>query len=797
MKHAPVTNALIQRVRRHTGMTTLFRKAVEPTRRSISQAFPLVLGHALPLVTPTNLPVGDPDIANWAPDISISTPNEVTSSIPEATTTALTEQPNFVSTPPNERRDLPPITSTLPVARPAAVQPLAAPGQASSTVAPTTGTAPLAPPTPPVQAKWITPGEAPAAVAIQRPSMPVTTQSATVVQTKAFTPGDTTVSGQTAPSPAQPVLPGREQIQHLPQAGAAQTQSTKAMPAQSTTQPVSSASGQAPDLPSTGVVQPQRAAPTAATSPARSSSTAAAPQSEEDRTWARLQAIYRRHKELEATQTGAPRTASPTASVQRQPTNPSRAPDPQPQPTRAQATAGMPASRASTQPGPQSDQGPISAPDVSQVQPTQAPSESGSTVTSQTMPQSALVQRRESVASIETNSVTPTPEASVQMPLTSGISATSVTPNAQNDMVDSSSPTEADTLPLEAVWPVQALPQQPTSAAPVQRMVSETTPEGESGLGDEAPNIDKQSIREQLKHVKTGQPTDSTVDVVAPRRPRPVRRLSAPENVAHSAAVQREPAAQTMSEEPAPATETTRLIETEVGPLPADLWQLIGASPPAPTPTRTPNSVQRETADGEQPNDRVGPVELGNAQPMTEGETQVTDLNVTPRPDDPERMFIENSSSEDVTHQTPSADDHRESSTENQSAAAFALSSASQALGEDQPSPSPPSTVQRTVTAAQKTLTPSVKRVADKQTPVSAIAQVTSATKPTVQRQTAEDDAPVDDEKPEKVTTSGEAPTVSAKPAEIDTDELARQVYTQLKRKLAVEQERLRPSGQR
>jgi len=778
-------------------MTTLFRKAAEATRPSGGQSFPLVLGQTLPLGTAPNPPVNAPDIASWLPDNPLITPGKVMPEISGATATSLAGQPNFASPSTSEQSGLPSVATTLPVARPAAVQALAAPGQASSTVTPTTGTAPLAPPTPPVQAKWIMPGEAPAAVAIQQPSMPVTTQSATVVQTKAVMPGDTTVPGQTAPLPAQPILPGREQIQHLPQASAVQTQSTKAMPAQSTTQPVSSASGQAPDLPSTGVVQPQRAAPTAATSPARSSSTAAAPQSEEDRTWARLQAIYRRHKELEAAQTGAPRTASPTATVQRQPTNPLRAPDPQPQPTRAQATAGMPASRASTQPGPQSDQGPISTPDVSQAQPTQAPSESGSTVTSQTMPQSAVVQRRESVASAETNSVAPTPTASAQMPLTSGVSATSVTPNAQNDLVDSSSPTEADTLPLEAVWPVQALQQRPTSAAPVQRMVSETTPEGGSGLGDEAPNIDKQSIREQLKHVKTGQPTDSTVDVVAPRRPRPVRRLSAPENVAHSAAIQREPAAQAMVEESAPATETTRLIETEVGPLPADLWQLIGASPPAPPPTAAPNSVQRETADGEQPSDRVGPVELGNAQPMTEGETQVTDLNVTPRSDDPERMFIENSSSEDVTHQTPSAHDHRESSTENQSAAPFDLSLASQAFGEDQPSPSPLPTVQRTVTAAPKTLTPSAKCVADKQTPVSAIAQVTSATKLTVQRQTAEDDAPVDDEKPEKAATSGEAPTVSAKPAEIDTDELARQVYTQLKRKLAVEQERLRPSGQR
>ncbi|MCB8942766.1 MAG: hypothetical protein H6658_03205 [Ardenticatenaceae bacterium] len=78
-------------------------------------------------------------------------------------------------------------------------------------------------------------------------------------------------------------------------------------------------------------------------------------------------------------------------------------------------------------------------------------------------------------------------------------------------------------------------------------------------------------IRAKLSGINAGQPTDSSIEVHLPRRPRP----AAP-SPASPAPVQRQ-------ESPAvpPPAPSSQMVPTEIGPLPADMWELLGE--PVPT----------------------------------------------------------------------------------------------------------------------------------------------------------------------------------------------------------------------
>jgi len=184
--------------------------------------------------------------------------------------------------------------------------------------------------------------------------------------------------------------------------------------------------------------------------------------------------------------------------------------------------------------------------------------------------------------------------------------------------------------PLQDVWAVQRLPEPVrTVSGPVaipaadrDRQLLQTTPEP---MPDE--------IAEILDRVAAGRPTQSTIEVILPRRPRPPQRPSpvraqqpaatlvaesvAPPEAAlleqetaqptipptsATTALQKPPAQRLLASEPASPeaivvpfegasgedgprplpTVTPPVVETEIGALPADLWELIGETPPAP-----------------------------------------------------------------------------------------------------------------------------------------------------------------------------------------------------------------------
>jgi hypothetical protein len=153
--------------------------------------------------------------------------------------------------------------------------------------------------------------------------------------------------------------------------------------------------------------------------------------------------------------------------------------------------------------------------------------------------------------------------------------------------------------PLQTVWPVQRVDTppmaKPTAVAPAAPPI----------MRQPAPEVIQ--AKEQLAAIPTVMPSDSSVAMMAPRRPRPT-------------ALAKETAVTTPSTQPTATTETTiptppiptiqrqpEAVPTEIGELPSDLWQLIGQEPPhtAPTkvapPTKPANGngtavVQREAA---------------------------------------------------------------------------------------------------------------------------------------------------------------------------------------------------------
>ena len=151
-------------------------------------------------------------------------------------------------------------------------------------------------------------------------------------------------------------------------------------------------------------------------------------------------------------------------------------------------------------------------------------------------------------------------------------------------------------LPLEEAWPVQR--QTPQRARPESQAIlpGETPPEI---LGQEEHAL----VREALREVSPGQPTDSTVEVITPRRPRPAPVLQqrkerqaislqpsdhpSPESGKGDEYIGDEYIGDEYIDQAEKPLRTSETVETEIGPLPSDLWELIGESPrPARAPVR-------------------------------------------------------------------------------------------------------------------------------------------------------------------------------------------------------------------
>jgi hypothetical protein len=156
------------------------------------------------------------------------------------------------------------------------------------------------------------------------------------------------------------------------------------------------------------------------------------------------------------------------------------------------------------------------------------------------------------------------------------------------------------TVPLEAAWPVEEHPRpQPerveTPAAREVRASQEAEESMEDHPADEAP------LHQVLERIAVQQPTESKVEIITTRHPRPaappIQRQAEPETAQPSPEAgeeiieEREDAS---SGVPLPASDTPQgapsavhktlepeQVQTDIGPLPADLWKLIGQEIPA------------------------------------------------------------------------------------------------------------------------------------------------------------------------------------------------------------------------
>lgn len=124
--------------------------------------------------------------------------------------------------------------------------------------------------------------------------------------------------------------------------------------------------------------------------------------------------------------------------------------------------------------------------------------------------------------------------------------------------------------PLEAVWPVETVARQEPSVKPpdVARQAEPHPPPPQPDAYDDT------ALREKLRHVTAQMSSDSAVELIPPRRPRPSGRRVAAQ------AVQRQLVPEAVQTPGPAAQEPMATIETEIGPLPADLWDILGEEPP-------------------------------------------------------------------------------------------------------------------------------------------------------------------------------------------------------------------------
>ncbi len=138
--------------------------------------------------------------------------------------------------------------------------------------------------------------------------------------------------------------------------------------------------------------------------------------------------------------------------------------------------------------------------------------------------------------------------------------------------------------PLQRVWPVQTVQRTEAPAtmpAPVSPIVGPFPAATEPPVRPPTPQ--DFWVEERLATVPPGMPTDSSVPLLRPRRPRPSRLttsatsvMDAPSLVAETGGTAVPPTIQRQ-----PEAAAAELVPTEIGGLPPDLWTLIGQPPPA------------------------------------------------------------------------------------------------------------------------------------------------------------------------------------------------------------------------
>ncbi|MCA9872507.1 MAG: hypothetical protein KC441_02600, partial [Anaerolineales bacterium] len=219
----------------------------------------------------------------------------------------------------------------------------------------------------------------------------------------------------------------------------------------------------------------------------------------------------------------------------------------------------------------------------------------------------------------------------------------------------STNPALPERLPLESVWPVRRDPAPPAapSAGPDLPATERPLPTGPV-LADQEEAL----VRAKLEDVHAGRASGSSIELHLPRRPRPDRLQRHPAPAANPQVIQQQadpapaptavPAPVPPAEGIAPAADE-RVVETPIGPLPADMWEILGqptpelaSEPPVERPGESSGAVQRAIAAAEDapasklPETAVSPAASAAPSPLRPAGQRLANQEPTPSAAAPE-----------------------------------------------------------------------------------------------------------------------------------------------------------------
>lgn len=174
-----------------------------------------------------------------------------------------------------------------------------------------------------------------------------------------------------------------------------------------------------------------------------------------------------------------------------------------------------------------------------------------------------------------------TDEGAAIPPLTAAVAQQPPASPAKPETASGSLPLQAQ--PLQASWPVQRMDDGAAPTANEAKLAAlgdeGAAPPQAAAIGEVLPTpeaaVAQDRVLQTLSGVNPGKATASSIEYVPPRRTRPASNLSL------TGTVQRTPAAPLEQQN----------ILTEIGPLPADLWELLDQAPPVPFATAATDSV--------------------------------------------------------------------------------------------------------------------------------------------------------------------------------------------------------------
>lgn len=584
-------------------------------------------------------------------------------------------------------------------------------------------------------------------------------------------------------APALPMLP--------PQQAVAQPLAPPAFPAEITGQTTPAQATRSPLFP-TGL--PAAAAyPTVLSTPAPSAplaQPAAGPTSPEleanetaDLNWPLLQAIMQKHEQRQAEENAAEAAAQPTAT--RSSTHPAASPTlvsakpgveaPEAAPAQPEQPQSVESSNPMVQPGSSVQQGqPMEAPSSSESAAVPAPEAQPPVSTRGFHPAPAerlpLIRPTDSIqgaagptlpfaapaagqptnpagAAMET---TPPAQANLANPQPSSPAADPLHAQAKADTRGERAPQAQDEtlaemaqpFPLESAWPVEQIP--PLSTQPAAQTQPAVHQPGASAPVTQPPAL-AEPIRRALQSVTPGRASDSSVELITPRQPRPAaskpaesQRGQPAANESKTQAAPETAEAKTSTPSAAPLSPPAQpgLVQTEIGPLPADLWTLIGQPIPAQQ-----KPAQTRTAEARPPQTR--PIQATDEAPAA---STVPSAPTSPAPRAESLPAFSNSPSGIPTG-------HASEPPAGQSHAATPA----------------PITVQRSVVVEDVSVEPAAEQTGP-----------------------AAESAAADQPAPAGASASQPANQTPAPTNALDLDELARQVYAELRNRLQMDWERIR-----